>query len=162
MQKINLEGKVFVKLCKLFAKEIVYSTIIGVILYFIINYLTINSDTIIIAVIFPTLTLSYLTHEYLHLCVLRKNGFKEVIFYKNIFRFSIYFCKPKNRKIIFKIAISGPIFNFLLGLTILFIFNKLQLSQLNLLGYIFCFHILFLLPFFADGKLLVQSLKGGD
>lgn len=147
-----------------FWKELAISFILTIILLFLINYATFENEGAEIALTIPFFVLSYLTHEYFHLLEIKKTNLKEVYIEKKIYRFSIYHKDNLKASEMNRIAASGPVFNFLIGLFIAII-NYLFFNSMffKIISVLFSVHIIYILPFFGDGKIILRNfLKGGD
>jgi len=115
--------------------------------------------------LFGSLLVSFMLHEYFHTLsfkIFNKKG--PVCFESNFLRISIIPLFSLSNFQIMIMAILGPTLCFVIGL-VLYVSATSQLMLF--ISYIFLLHILFLIPPFGDGKMIMKALlspnlKGGE
>ncbi|MFQ7000497.1 MAG: hypothetical protein ACLRRH_04015 [Clostridium sp.] len=103
--------------------------------------------------------LSTFIHEYMHFMFLKRFGVKDVRIKKSFLKFGIVFCEEnlKKGKLIL-VALSGPIICFFIGCILITINMLLCRKIINFISIVYIFHIVNLVPFFGDGKVILKSL----
>lgn len=125
-----------------------------------VAFLTVQQFTLIIS-----LLISFMLHEYFHILsfkILKKKG--AVRIESTLLRISIIPLFHLSNYQIVMMAMMGPLICFTIGL-ILFMTASSQLMMY--VSYIFLLHIIFLLPPFGDGMMIIKAylssqLKGGE
>ncbi len=126
-------------------------------------YVSISFILTKITIFYGIFLISYMIHEYFHIFGLRKKGVKYFYIEKTISRFSIYYNNNSlSKKNIIYISVIGPFSCFLIGIVLFLLSNLFTNYFLKYASYIFIFHIIFLLPIFGDGKVILETLRGGD
>ena len=101
--------------------------------------------------------LSSTLHEWLHIKCMRIFGAEKILVDKTLFKISVITETPLIGWRLIVTAVSGPVICGAFGFLILLvpIGNSIWV---DLCGVLFCSHIINLLPFFGDGKMIIKGI----
>ena len=107
-----------------------------------------------------SLLLSFAIHEYMHIYFLKKkhaNNKVKIMFGWNKMTVSPIISNVSGRTII-RVAISPLLILFAIGLCFSLIYSVTNILLLKILSYIYCFHIVNILPPLGDGVMLIKGI----
>lgn len=163
IDRINLLN-FFLIFLKFYKYELLFLTIFFIGIYIFLAYFGVAELAIYYAVLSIGLVISYLLHEYSHIIVFKiinKTG--EMTIEKNWHRISIVPSYKVSGKNLIFVAISGPLICGFIGFLLLF--SPYLIIQI--VGGFFLVHLLFVLPPFGDGMMMIKGIlemtsKGGE
>lgn len=101
---------------------------------------------------------SFIIHEYMHIICMKRFGIKKVVISNNMYKFSLKTEENLRGIKLIITSVSGPLICGIIGFALYVFFHNNASICLDFIIYLYCFHLINIIPIFGDGKMIIKGI----